>query len=151
MVTTLAGRRKDYYEATLQLRDVAPDFIDRVIAEIQDSGKCAISRIKPSPRGVDMFMSDQHYTQSLGRRLKAKFGGELVVTKKLYGRWSKTGHIVYRVTVMYRKLPFMVGDVIETDEGQVRVMAIKKTVQVQNIESGRKEQLRPEQLVRFIR
>jgi NMD protein affecting ribosome stability and mRNA decay len=151
MVTTLDGRRKDYYEATLQMRDVSPEFVDAVISEIEESGKCAISKIKPFENGVDLFMSDQHYTQSLGKLLKARHGGEITLTKKLFGRWSKTGHIVYRVTVLYRKLPFKIGDVIETDDGPVKVLSMKKTVQVQNLNSRKKEYVRPEQLERFCR
>ncbi|MEK6823296.1 MAG: hypothetical protein AABY13_05680, partial [Nanoarchaeota archaeon] len=62
-----------------------------------------------------------------------------------------TGHVVYRVTVLFRKLPFNVGDVITTDEGDVKVVGMDTKVRVQNIKTGKKQQLRFDQLSRFVK
>ena len=149
MVTTLAGKRHNYYEGILQLREVNEEFIDAVVRTVEGSGKAQISKIETERNGVDIYLSDQHYVQSLGKLLKARFGGELVVTKKMYGMHAKHGTVVYRVTVLFRKLPFNVGDVITTDDGDVKVIAIKGKVNVRNIKSGKKALLRFEQLARF--
>lgn len=149
MVATLAGKHPQYYEAILQLRDCGEEFVSLVIGIIENAGRAAISKIQPERRGVDIYLSDQHYAQSLGKRLKTDHGGELLVTKKLYGRHSKHGKIVYRVTVLFRKLPFKVGDVIATDEGGLKVVSVSTHALVKNLRTGKKETLRLQELARL--
>ena len=151
MVKTMAGKRHDYFEGILQLRDCTEEFVEGVITDIRASGKCQIAKILPEKRGVDIYVSDQHYIQALGKSLKYRFGGELLSTKKLFGRHSKHGKIVYRVTVLFRRIPFSVGDIIETEDGQLKILSIKNKIQVQNLKSGKKELLRFEQIARWAR
>ncbi len=151
MVRSLEGKRHDYYEGILQLRDVDEEFVENVITQIENSKKAQISKVQPERNGVDIYLSDQHFTQSYAKSLKARFGGEVISSKKLFGRYKATGHVVYRVTVLFRKLPFNVGDVITTDEGDVKVVGMDTKVRVQNIKTGKKQQLRFDQLSRFVK
>lgn len=150
MVATLEGKHPQYYEAIMQLRDCSEEFVEKVVKTIETSGRAAISKILPERHGVDIYLSDQHYAQSLGKRLKVAEGGELLVTKKLFGRHSKHGHIVFRVTVLFRKLPFKVGDILRSEDGDLKVIRVTTTVLARNLKTGKTEMLRLNEASRLV-
>ena len=52
--------------------------------------------------GVDLYVTSQRFARALGKRLKKRFDGELVMSRQLFTRDFYTAKEVYRVTVLFR-------------------------------------------------
>ena len=65
---------------------------------------------------------------ALGNELRKKFGGFIVISKKIYGKSKKKkGRIVYRCTVLHRRLGFREGDVVAFDERIYKITSTKQS------------------------
>jgi len=52
--------------------------------------------------GIDFYLTSQRYAQSLGKKLKKTFKGELKISSKLFTVNRQTSKNVYRVNVLFR-------------------------------------------------
>ncbi len=100
------SKHPDYYEAILQLRPVTEemlDFINEIISRRNDVKISKIIELKKNI-GIDIYLTNQRFTRgTLGPQLKKKFkGGELIISKALYGRHKRTNRLIYRATVLFR-------------------------------------------------
>ena len=141
----------DYFEGVLQLREVDQVVYDWVYDTIERDGKANVAKEKILKNGYDLYLSDQHYLQALGRKLKVKFPGELEVSQRLHSRDPMTQKARYRVTVLFRALPVKVGDILRTDDGTYRVLHVGRNVRVQDLASGRKEVMLLDQAKKWLR
>ena len=144
-------RHPDYFEGILQLRNVSQKVYDWVYDKIEQDGKARIAKEKIVKNGYDLYLSDQHYLQALGKKLKTKFAGERIVSQKLHTKEHMTQKKLYRVTVLFRQLPFRVGNIIETDDGAWKVLFVGNQARAQNIESGKKKMFKFHELERWVR
>ena len=101
-----------YFEGTLQLRDVNDEVIDFAISEIENSG-VNIAKAKKLENGIDLYVSRQRFLRTLAGRLQKRFGGQIIVSRKLHTKSRLTGRDLYRVNVLFRLPYFKKGDVIE--------------------------------------
>jgi NMD protein affecting ribosome stability and mRNA decay len=141
----------DYFEGTLQLRDVDQQVYDWVYDTIERDGKARVAKEKILKNGYDLYLSDQHYLQALGRKLKIKFPGELEVSERLHSRDPMTQKARYRVTVLFRALPVHVGDILRTDHGTYRILHVGRNVRIQDLASGRKDVMPLDQAKKWVR
>ena len=123
------------------MRDADEKVVDFVYAETARQGKARIAKEVVLKNGVDLYFSSQHFLQSLGKLLKQRFCGELIVTSRLFSTQKHTSKELHRVTVMFRQLPFCVGDTIEHDSTRFKVLAVTKQVQLQDLSSGKKKMI----------
>ncbi len=135
----------NYYESILQLRNPAGDVDDLVhiaVNAVKARGQegIFISKRKKVTNGVDLYLSSNSFAVELGRELYRSFGGEFVVSKKLFSQSRQTSKVLYRVTVLFRMAPFKVGDFILLDGRAYRVLAIAKTVLLENVETRRQSE-----------
>ena len=114
----------DYFEAILQLRKIRKDITDFVKYEI-DAKNIKIAKITMYRGGVDFYLPSRHFAVSLGRKLVAKFGGNMQITTRLFGR-SRTGETLYRTSVLYTASSFVPGDVIRIDGKIILLKSIGK-------------------------
>src|SRR3989344_1521028 len=103
---------KDYFEGVLQLRHSSKEVVDWVHKRIKEDDKARIAKEKKTVNGIDIYLSDQHYLQNLGRKIRQRFFGILKVSKRLHTVHKMTSRHLYRVTVLFRELPWKRGDVI---------------------------------------
>lgn len=94
---------KDYYEAIIQIRPKDEEILNFVDNQIKKRKNVFISKIVEKRFGVDVYISDQRFARSLGKKLKDKFKGELKTSRKLHTRDKMKSKNVYRVTVCFRK------------------------------------------------
>jgi NMD protein affecting ribosome stability and mRNA decay len=107
MVRTLAGKHPLYYEAVLQLRDLSEEVL--AFAEKQIiKNRIPIAKKVKLKNGYDYFLADNQFTKALGKKLQQHFGGHQEVTASLHTK--KDGKDLYRVTVLFRGIPFQKGD-----------------------------------------
>lgn len=151
MVKTLKGRPPHYFEATIQLRELSPDQVQQVVSFIEESGRAEISKIKDYHNGVDLYISDRHFAHIIARWMKETFNGELVETRRLHSLDQQTMKAKWRVTVLFRGLPYKVTDVIETDEGPVKILSMKKAAHVKYLKTGKMRTIPFDVLARYVK
>ena len=138
MVKPVHGKHSEYYEAILQLREVEDELIDFVDNEI-DKKDIFVAKIKKVTNGYDYYLGNANLTKNLGKTLQEKYGGEFVVTATLFTR--KEGKPVYRLTVLFRAMPFKKGDKVEYHDELYNVMLSGKKVMLQHAKTGKKIQV----------
>jgi NMD protein affecting ribosome stability and mRNA decay len=92
-----------YYEAILQIRE-APDEVFQFAEKQMQENKMIPSKIEEFKLGLDYFLPSRFFTLDLGRKLKKRFKGKLVLSRKLHGVHKQNSKLLYRVTVLYRHI-----------------------------------------------
>ena len=126
-----------YFEGVFQLRNPTDEVIEFILGEMRRKKTVLITKQKKVGDGMDIYMTDQHFMQSLGKKLSQRFCGELKISQKIFTRDRQTSKDVYRVNVFFRYIPLKVGDLTELRGEQVRIMKLGKKVTVKNIKSGK--------------
>ena len=142
---------QDYFEGILQIRDGSKELLTWVHNRIIADGRARIAKEKKVTNGIDLYLSDQHYLQNLGRKIKERFTGILKVSKRLHTMDKMTSKHVYRVTVLFKVLPFKRGDIVTVHGEQVEIMTIGHRAQIKNVKSGKKKEITLDVLSRTIR
>ncbi len=142
----LESKPKDYFEGTLQIRDAGPEILEWVHHRIAKDRKARIAKEKKVTNGVDLYLSDQHYLQALGRKLQEHHPGHLTVSERQHTTHKMTSKLLYRVTVLYKPAKFKRGDHITLHDEQFEILAIGRTVTLQNLRGGAKSHIKPEEL-----
>ncbi len=138
MVKPIHGKHSEYYEAILQLRDVSEEVLDFVNKEIEKK-KIFVAKVKEVTNGHDYYLGNGNLTKNLGKKLQEKYGGEFTVTATLFTR--KEGRPVYRLTVLFRAMPFKKGDQVEYHDEMYNVIMSGKKVMLQQVKTGKKVQV----------
>ena len=138
MVKPIHGKHSEYYEAILQLREVTDEVIAFVDKEIKKKN-IFVAKIKKVTNGHDYYLGNGNLTRNLGKTLQEKYGGEFVVTATLFTR--KEGRPVYRLTVLFRAMPFKKGDLVEYHDETYNVIMSGKKVMLQQAKTGKKVQV----------
>ncbi|MEK6905889.1 MAG: NMD3-related protein [Nanoarchaeota archaeon] len=138
MVKPIHGKHSEYYEAILQLREVTDEVTDFVDKEIKKKN-IFVAKIKKVTNGHDYYLGNGNLTKNLGKTLQEKYGGEFVVTATLFTR--KEGRPVYRLTVLFRAMPFKKGDLVEYHDETYNVIMSGKKVILQQTKTGKKVQV----------
>lgn len=136
-----------YFEAILQLRNPDKRILNFVDFEI-DRKNQSVAKVEKVRNGFDYYLANSKFAQQLGKSLKKKFSGILKVTAKLYSVSRQTGKQIYRVTVLYRRPSFKVGDVVVVKGEKVKIKSMAKDV-VGVLESGKKVKYRFKDLERL--
>ena len=135
MAKPTPDRHVEYFEAILQLRDVSdevPAFVDDEI----ERNEIPVAKVQEVKNGYDYYLGNGNITKNLGKKLQERFGGEYTVTSSLFGR--KDSKAVYRLTVLFRGIPFTKGDVVEYQGEQYTVKILGKDMLLQNMKTSKK-------------
>lgn len=136
----------DYFEGILQIRGEDDTLVDWTFARVKADDKAAITKLKKVRGGVDLYMTDQHYLQNLGRKLQENFAGVMKISKRIFTTDKMTSKHVYRVTVLFRSLPFKKGDIVTYQGDKIEILGIGKKVRVRYVENNKKVEIAPEKL-----
>lgn len=131
----MEGRHGSYFEATLQLRDISQEVVDFTEEEIARL-KIHVSDVTTLKNGLDYKLSDNTLTRRIGRNLQAKFGGKTEETSSLWG--VKKDREVYRVTVLFRGVPFKKKDIVDYQGEEYQVTFLGKDMMLQHTKNGKK-------------
>lgn len=91
-----------YYEAILQLRPYDEKIYKYVLSEIDKHEKVFITQEEHKKYGVDIRLNSAGFTENLAKRLKKRFGGKIIKSRKLFGFSRTKSKIVYRLTICHR-------------------------------------------------
>ena len=136
MVRDLKGKRPEYYEAILQLRDCTEAVRGFVIAKIAKEN-IGVAKDLEVKGGWDLYLADNNFARAVGKNLQDKFGGKVQMSASLWG--LKDGKEVYRVTVLFRCAGFVKWDKVmyKGEEYKVKMM-LEKDIMLQNVKTGEK-------------
>ena len=135
-----------YFEGILQLRETPDEIANWVRNKVQKDAKAVITKEKPVTNGIDLYFNDQHYLQRLGKTLKLQFGGTLTISRRLHTVHKITSKLLYRVSVLYKPLPFKRGDIIDVHGEQAIVLAVGSKVQIRYLSSSKKDVISADRL-----
>lgn len=118
---TCTRRAGNYFEATVQLRSSGrrlseEEFtklrttLDEVLAKLSDDPMFFITNEGPVTGGYDVVLGSKGLARAWGRHLVAEYGGMTVETNTTVGR--KDGVDVTRLTMLYRKPGYEIGDLV---------------------------------------
>ena len=129
---------KDYFEGTLQLRNIGDEVVEFAVKEIEKNENANIATISKVTNGIDIYVAPQKLLRSLGNKLQHHFSGQLIVSRKLHTRSRVTSKDLYRVNVLFRIPKFKKGDIIEYKGDKIKVISIQKKVFAKDIKTGKK-------------
>jgi len=127
-----------YFEGVLQLRNPNPELYAYVKKAIKDRKGIWVAKEIPQKDGTDLYLSSQRFLQVIGKRLNEDFIGQLKVSNRLFSKNHLTSRNVYRINVLFRLAAFKRGDEAEVLGRQVKILAVKRLVQVQDVKNGEK-------------
>ena len=118
---TCTRRAGNYFEATVQLRSTGRKLgedefnslrssLDDVIENLSDDPMFFITNEGPVTGGYDVVMGSKGLARAWGRHLTETWGGQVTETNSTVGR--KDGVDVTRLTLLYRKPGYDLGDVV---------------------------------------
>lgn len=128
----------NYYEGILQLRNISEEVIKAVNEMLQKNKKVFIAKEEKVKNGYDLYLSSQKFIQHAAKELQRKFGGEVKVSKKLYGLDKQTSKKIYRITVLFRLSDFKVGDTVKIPGRFIKITRLGKKVHGVDVDSGKK-------------
>jgi NMD protein affecting ribosome stability and mRNA decay len=135
MARSMEGKHGSYFEAVLQLRDVSQEVVDFAEDEIGRL-KMHVADVITLKNGYDYKLSDNTLARRIGKNLQTKFGGKIEETSSLWG--VKKDREVYRVTVLFRGVPFKKGDLVIYQGEEYKVKILGKDMMLQNTKNGKK-------------
>lgn len=136
----------DYFEGILQIRGGNQELLDWIQERVKADDKAAITKIKDVRGGIDLYVTDQHYLQNLGRKIQDTFAGVMKISQRIFTTDKMTSKHVYRVTVLFRPLPFKKGDIVTYQGDKIEILGIGKKVRVRYVETNKKAEIAPEKL-----
>ena len=122
---TCTRKAGNYYEATVQLRSSGRKLseqeyenlrstLDIVKESLSDDPMFFITNEGPVTGGYDVVLGSKGLARAWGRHLTKEYGGQVVETNSTVGR--KDGIDVTRLTLLYRKPGYELGDVVRWRE-----------------------------------
>jgi len=141
-------RHAEYFEGTLQLRNVTDEVIGFVVKAIDKTEDTQIAKVKKVTNGFDIYVSRQRFLRSLGNKLQQRFGGQINVSTKIHTRHKQTGRELHRVNLLFRMPSFKKGDIIEYKGDKIKIISIHKKVFAKDVKTGKKLNLNFKDLFR---
>ena len=131
--------RDEYYQGILQLRDPSEEIIEFIRNDAKKQrSEVFISKETTVDNGIDFYISNNKYLRSLEKKLKSIFGGISKTSPTLFTMDKLKSKRVYRLTVVFRCLDFIKGDVLKADQMFIKVSNIGKMISGTNIKTNKK-------------
>lgn len=132
-----------YFQGVLQLRnpnETIMEFVKNELRENKHKG-VFVGKEKRVTNGLDLYLSSNHFTINLGNKLYKRFGGILKINEQLFTRNNQTSKDVYRMTIMYRPVDFLNGDIVSSGKKILKVGNVGKKLTGLNIATGKKDSI----------
>ncbi len=124
-----AGTR--YFEGTLKLRNYQEkhhkhilDFIHKEFTKLEERG-AFVTKEEREKDGYDFYVTKQSYLPTLARKVTHEFGGEVLLTSKVFTLDWQTSKDVHRGAVLLTLPDFVKGEVILVEGELYQVLSSK--------------------------
>ena len=126
-------QKNQYFTGIIQLRNPT----DEVAAEIERMLGRALTSVKDVTGGIDYYVSEHKFVQSVARAVHERFGGELTIRAQHFSYDSLTSKNLYRVNSCLRLPKFNRGSVIDTGARLMRITSMGKLLKGIDIRTGK--------------
>lgn len=134
-----------YFEGIMQLRNASPELVQWVhLRTAQDKKSLITKELKVRgdaenvQGGVDLYFSDQHYLQALGKQMREKFLGEYKLSYTLHTRSHLTSKDLYRITILFRQSFRKRAEHVRLGEEEHEIVHAGRRIITRNVASGKK-------------
>ena len=127
-----------YFEGILQLRNPNDEVINFITSQINKREGVFITAEKKVSNGIDFYITSQKYLQTIGKKLKKSFQGELKISSKLHTKNKLTSKNVYRVNVLFRLAKYNLGDTLTFKGTKIKILKMGKKILAKEIKTGKK-------------
>jgi|TARA_B100001971_G_C18164519_1_gene523380 NMD protein affecting ribosome stability and mRNA decay len=131
-------KHSGYFEGILQLRNTGQEVEEFIMNLDEKSKEPLISKRVKVRNGVDLYFISQKSLQSVGKKLKKHFHGEMKISSKLHTRNRVTQKNVYRVNVLFRMHDLKKGDVVVYKGDKIKIIGIGKKILAKDEKTGKK-------------
>ncbi len=121
---------QQYFEGVLQLRNPHDEVINYVRNEVmrnKDRG-AFITKEVMHKKGMDFYISKQHFIQNLAKGIQKKFGGKVNVNPELFSRDKQKSRDLYRMNILVELPLFKKGDIVKIDKSIINIKKMGKTI-----------------------
>ena len=132
------GMRSGYFEGTLQLRNITKEINEFIDKEIKEN-KIYVASTFNYKNGVDMKISSNKFLIKLAKKLRAKFSGDLKISRRIYCTDRFTGKEVWRVTVLFSYYPVKAGQKVNIRGEEYIIKRLGDKVHCVSAETGKKK------------
>jgi len=139
-------KNPQYFEGTLQLRNMTQEIIDFVADDIERKGNVWIAKTQKHKNGIDLFISSNRYLKEIAMKLKNRFPGELVESSTLHSRNNFTSKDLYRGCYMFKYHNVKKGDIIRFKGDDYEIIQIGKDILAKSLSTQKKIHLKFSQL-----
>ncbi len=95
------NRHSEYFEAIIQLRPLDKRVYDWVKVDIENRN-IGVSKELVTKNGFDIYVDSNQYAIALGKKLKKRFDGKVIVSSALHSTHRLTSKQLFRVTMLFR-------------------------------------------------
>lgn len=134
----MEGKHPGYFQGILQLRNPSKKLKEFVDKEIKENN-IYVAKTKNVKDGIDMHISSNKFLMKLGRKLKQEFSGDMKISKKLFSRDRMTQKEIWRMTLVFREMPFKRGDIVNIRGEEYKISSLGTKVQCTNVKTGKKK------------
>lgn len=130
----------EYFEGELQLRSATPELVAFVKNDLAEQERNGVHIAKEKIKGdyADFKLTSSKYLRALGKKIRARFNGELTETSRLFSRNKQTSKDIYRTTVLFKLRGHRIGDTIIQRGREIKITTIGKKVSGIDVKTGRK-------------
>ena len=133
----MMNKSPTYFEGILQLRNCEEDVV-KFVENSLIKHHVSVAKVAKQKNGRDYYVGSNKFLMQLRNVLPRHFPGEIHLTRKLFSRNKQTGKNLYRLTLLFRQLPFNEGDVINDQEKKVKVIKIRgEKITVKHLATGK--------------
>ena len=132
-------KHSNYFEAILQLREVKPEVVEFTESA---ANKLKLEIVKKSKvrGGIDYHLDSNDKSRKLAKKIQLHFGGQVKITATLHTK--KKNKELYRLTILFRQIPFSKNNLVDYQGEEWNVKSITKDILLQNIKTGKKVHVR---------
>lgn len=129
---------QDYYEGILQLRNPNEEAIEFIKNQVKKRTNVFIAKEQKVNNGIDFYISSQKYLQTIGKKLKKHFRGELKISSRLHTKNRQTSKNVYRVNILFRLAKCNIGDILNFRGDKIKILKMGKKILAKDMKTGKK-------------
>jgi len=144
-------KHSEYFEGILQIRHGNQELIDWILKKVQEDGKAKVTKAKKVRNGVDLYVTDQHYLQSLGKKIKQNFIGIYKVSTRLHTTDKMTSKLLYRISVLFKPLNVKRGEIIKIEGEEAEILGVDKRARIRLLRTGQKKEISLDKLEKAIK
>jgi nonsense-mediated mRNA decay protein 3 len=108
--------------------------VEHIVDRAASKGEAFISKMEPVKGGVDIYLSSHDLGRNIAKELRAKYGGTVGVSPKLFG--LKDGKEIYRTTHLVRLPRYREGDVVRLEGRMFEVVSVGHRPVLRDLKSG---------------